>query len=113
MRPWNLLLSFKGHINRVQYLIGMLILLGITILFALGKGYVTTASPDIIKLIAVIVTIFFIMIFITGYLALNIKRLRDIGWNQWLILLFFIPLIMQIMQILCLVIPGKEKGSLV
>lgn len=113
MHPWNLLLSFKGRVNRTQYLIGMLILVVIAFLFSFSQGYVTIASHDAIKLLAVIVVIFFIGIFITGYLALNIKRLRDIGWNQWLILLFFIPIVMQIMQVLCLVIPGKEKGHLV
>lgn len=111
MRPFNLLFSFQGKIDRTQYIIGNLILIGLILLYFLSVGWVTPTTPDILKLLSVAVVIGFLVVFITGYLALNIKRLRDIDWNVWLILLFFIPLIMNVMQILCLVVPGKEKIS--
>jgi uncharacterized membrane protein YhaH (DUF805 family) len=41
--------------------------------------------------------------------TLDIPRVRSIGWSPWVLLVFFVPLLNTIMQILLFAVPPKEK----
>jgi uncharacterized membrane protein YhaH (DUF805 family) len=40
---------------------------------------------------------------------LDIPRVRSIGWSPWVLLVFLVPLVNTIMQILLFAVPPKEK----
>jgi hypothetical protein len=40
---------------------------------------------------------------------LDIPRVRSIGWSPWVLLVFLVPLLNTIMQILLFAVPPKEK----
>lgn len=54
------------------------------------------------------------IIFILACIALkvgmlDIRRVRNIGWSPWVLLLFLVPVANAVMQILLFAVPSKEK----
>ncbi len=83
-----LLFSYHNHIDRLTYLkgkIGQLILLILCVIFIFVPNIflISKLASAISYLIGFI---FLVSVIVTG-LALNIKRLRDIGLSTWLIVL--------------------------
>ena len=44
-------------------------------------------------------------------IQISVKRLHDIGWSGWLLLIAFIPVVGNIFQFLLLVLPGSKKSN--
>lgn len=44
-------------------------------------------------------------------IQISVKRLHDIGWSGWLLLIAFIPVVGSIFQFLLLVLPGSKKSN--
>lgn len=78
-------LSFNGRMGRLPYFITKLSLLVIFVLIGIVI-YLNNQSEYLIILVAIFTFVFFTI----GLFAAN-KRLRDINWNQWLLLIWAIP----------------------
>ena len=88
------ILDWKGRLGRLQFL-GVLIVVFIAVTI-LGAVFSATMG----KVIAFL-----------GQLSLipsQIKRLRDIGWTPWLVILSFVPVVGFILALLLLFVPGKK-----
>ena len=80
--------SFKGRLERLNYLY---IKIGLIIIFILGvfiKASGKALNVDFLYHISYIVS----LIFWIGCIFAASKRLRDICWSQWYLLFWFIPL---------------------
>ncbi len=94
-----LLLSFKGTVGRKNYFIlGLLYLIAYGLIVEYGQDYVVGLA-------------FFLYIYIN--LTLTSKRLRHAGYSPWLTLLFYTPVVGQIMYIFLLFKKGKTEHRIV
>ncbi len=109
MDLFNLLFSFKGRINRLEFLLGVIISLSIAMFFVMLPALFDTI--DLANQLIKLLTIFSYVIGIGGYLIINLiigaKRLRDLQWPLWLTPLFIVPTIGIVMQLLGMLVPGK------
>ena len=109
-----ILFSFKGRINRLGYwgysiIPGLILIVGITtiiapIVIAKSQG-LNPSNPSFISSILVIIgaIIAFWMIF-----SLQVKRLHDIGYSGWWLLLTLIPYIGMIISLIIGLYPGNK-----
>lgn len=94
-----LLLSFKGTVGRKNYFVfGLLYLIAYGSIVEYSQNNVITLS-------------FFLYIYLN--LTLTSKRLRDAGYSPWLTLLFYTPVVGQIMYIFLLFKKGKTRHDIV
>ncbi|PTY07070.1 hypothetical protein DB347_09525 [Opitutaceae bacterium EW11] len=99
---------FPKEIRRVQYLVRLLILIvsvGVIAALTVPLLHLSDEPSPLLYLLPVIV---FLVVVPIRLAALDIPRIRSIGWSPWLLLLFLIPGINAIMQILLLVMPPKS-----
>lgn len=113
MNIFKLLFSFKGTISRLKYVLGAVIasVVGI-IVFALiyiliGDHHLS----DSMKVTKAALYLSCLIFMIITHFALSSKRLRDLQWGQWLLLLTVIPIVSSIMLILFICIPGKTGNT--
>ena len=106
MRGPSLLWSFNGRINRARFWLGILLtslipLLAIATLVALetgSKGLGRAAENPVILLACVVWAI--------AFLAIHVKRLRDLDKSGWWVLLLFVPAVNLGLFIVCACIAG-------
>jgi uncharacterized membrane protein YhaH (DUF805 family) len=104
-----LLWSFKGKINRLEYVWAIilaypLLLLGVFFdkIFYLEPNNLTSQSVIALVFIVTIINFFYIKI------AITCKRLSDIGWPLILTPLFLIPVVA-----LCMIfVPGRTNNNI-
>lgn len=97
-----------GRIGRMRYLAWsmVLVLCCIPVLFV---GAVITSISD---------TLGSILLFAAGaammaaMVMIAAKRLHDLGWSAWLVLLSLVPLVNTIFSILLMVMPGNSEANL-
>ncbi len=100
---------FPATLARTPYFVRWLcfvVVVGIiaALLFLICRHGALLAVPIITLLICVVIKV--------G--MLDIPRVRSIGWSPWVLLVFLVPLLNTIMQILLFAVPPKEKrGSLI
>lgn len=91
-----LLFSFKGKIGRLKFL-------GFGVLYAFLYLFILGSTSDLVGGLA---TVAYLYISTT----LSVKRLRDIGYSPWLILLYIVPIAGIVLYFMLLFIRG-EKGT--
>ena len=119
MKTTEVLFSFNGRITRRQYWMqGMLPMLTAGALFLLYFLAFLILSP-VIEPIAPVPAILFFVMFIglailntVAGLAINTKRLHDLGRSGWWNLLLFIPLLGYITSLAFIIILGGKQGQL-
>lgn len=89
-----LLFSFKGHVGRGKFI-------GLTILYMLIYILVIAFTSEF-----VVGLMFFVYMYVN--LTLSVKRLRDMKFSPWLILLYLVPAVNLILFLLMLFIKGKN-----
>lgn len=109
MNIFKILFSFKGTISRLEYVLGFIIgsflgCLGITLTYLLIGDHNLSDGMKITEA-ALCLSCFIFMIVV--HFALSAKRLRDLQWSQWLLVLTAIPVVSLYMLIIFLFIPGK------
>lgn len=88
-----LLFSFKGHVGRGKFI-------GLTFLYMLIYLLIIAFTSEL-----VIGLMFFVYMYVN--LTLSVKRLRDMQFSPWLILLYLVPVVNFILILLMLFIKGK------
>ncbi len=98
--------SYKGRIERNDFAKYVLMTMLISVILACADGL--GFKPPAFLYLIFLTPIILITMFATS------KRLRDIGWSQWLLLLFFLgaPVLLLIFQALLLAVPGKYNDSI-
>lgn len=97
-------LSFQGKIGRLPYFITKFSLLIIFVL--IGIVVALCNQPEYLVVLGAIFTFVF---FTIGLFAAN-KRLRDINWDQWLLLVWAIPCLGLFIGIPLLFIKSRRMG---
>ena len=95
---------FPQTLNRLAYFVRLLIFLGAIYGIAYGLGLfvrVPRTTPIWIPFLI------FGALFILRFVCLDIPRLRSMQWSPRLVLLFLVPVVNVIMQLLLLIIPPK------
>lgn len=90
----SLLFSFKGQVGRGKFI-------GLTLLYMLIYLLIIVFTPAL-----VVGLMFFVYVYVN--ITLSVKRLRDMQFSPWLILLFLIPAVNLILFLLMLFIKGKN-----
>jgi len=109
MNPLQLFFSFKGSISRFEYLAGIAISIVITAMLIsipsqmIGEHDLTSGM----KLLKAFIYLSILLLYLIIYLALHAKRLRSLQWSQWLLFLFFIPIINLVLMTALIFVPGK------
>ena len=109
-----LLFSFQGRIRRSHWWVTRLAVTAIALLLLFGWSAVQGAlragnDPINLLLVALAALIVFGLIMWVD-LALNVKRLHDLGWTGWLVLVSFVPLVGGLFSLICLGIVDGESG---
>jgi uncharacterized membrane protein YhaH (DUF805 family) len=112
MNILKLLFSFKGSISRVEYLAGFGIGLLIGAILLLLNSIINTHDDhsnlsNILKLLKAATYLSTMFMIVIAQLALASKRLRNIQWSQWLLLLFPVPFVHLGLLMAFLFVPGK------
>jgi uncharacterized membrane protein YhaH (DUF805 family) len=99
---------FPEKLERLQYFIRLLIyfvltLVSVAFLAPLGNFI---GVPVWLPIIVII------LVFFLRFPCLDIPRFRSIGWSPWLVLLFLVPLVNCIMQLLLLFVPTKQTDPM-
>ena len=102
--PWY---SPAGRLGRARYFLASIGYYFVFILVMLATGMLIGALNLSEQIMPVIMIPAFVVYFIFG-LFLMIKRIHDIGWTAWLLLLLIIPLANLVMALLLLFKPGSE-----
>lgn len=86
------LFSFSGRLGRVAYIVGTLALtvgtaillaVGMVLMIALISGSGSRSSAGATALLSLPLMIVFGLLFVASQLSLQVRRLRDIGWDPW------------------------------
>jgi uncharacterized membrane protein YhaH (DUF805 family) len=99
---------FPEKLERLQYFIRLLIYF-VSVLVAAAFILPLTKFLNIPSFLPLIVIFTIALLRIP---CLDIPRFRSIGWSPWLVLLFFIPFVNFIMQLLLLFVPPKQTDAL-
>jgi uncharacterized membrane protein YhaH (DUF805 family) len=122
MNPLTLLWSFYGHIGRLAYLGGTLLIIALVAVGIFGIGYLIQALGYVIQgqpktltregeLLIVSAIIVGGILITWAKLALAAKRFHDLGNTGWLCLLLFIPLVGLIAFIYLLFVRGNDHDN--
>ena len=86
--------SWQGRLKRWPYFIVLVfVLVAVTVLGAIFGGTAGKASAFLGQLLLI---------------PSQIKRIRDIGWNPWILLLSLVPVLGFVLALLLLFFPGKK-----
>ncbi|MDA8973878.1 DUF805 domain-containing protein, partial [Akkermansiaceae bacterium] len=108
----NLLFSFKGRINRKQFILGYLLkwalVFVVGVLFIIFEMVISNDDFLLFLLLPVIPIIWL-------NLALIIRRLKDTGSSPWILILLLIPwlnlLLGPLIILLCMILPSGKKEA--
>ncbi len=100
--------GIDGRLGRMRYIawsmVFMFAMLPVMLVCALGFKM----SPWLGGLLAIAAAIGAIIVGV----QISVKRLHDLGWSGWLLLITLIPLVGSIFQILIFVMPGSQGSNL-
>ncbi len=102
------LFGIEGRIGRVRYLGWSM---GLTLLALPVLGLVFAGAMMISQVLA-------IALMVIGWIALMVvsvgfgaKRLHDLGWSAWLLLLLLVPIVGSVFPLLMLILPGTPGAN--
>lgn len=109
------LFKFSGRSSRSEYWLGILILyiIGMALEFIYIIACAALAGLEIMTLVIILTVVLVIiaLIFTVVGLALNVRRLHDIGKSGWWQLISCIPLIGSIVLLYYLVQPSQDDNE--
>ncbi|MFF7709882.1 DUF805 domain-containing protein [Pseudomonas sp. NPDC007930] len=94
--------THKGRLGRVRYLAWSLVLMAAMVPAILVLVSVAGAAPMIAAILAALLAIFAIIIGLRFY----VRRIHDIGWSAWWLLLLIVPLVGYIFPFVLMLMPG-------
>lgn len=98
----------EGRIGRVRYL-GWSMALSLMAIPVLGLIFVgAMAVSQVVAMLLMVVAFIGLMVVSVGFGA---KRLHDLGWSAWLLLLNFVPIVGSVFALLMLVLPGTAGAN--
>lgn len=100
---------FPYSLNRIQYLVRLLLLIvgiGLVGAFTIPAFSHSRGELGILGLLPFLALLLIIPFRIA---ALDVPRIRSIGWNPWLLLLLLVPGVNGIFQILLFVMPPRDE----
>lgn len=101
------LLGVDGRIGRLRYLAWTLVLTLVCMpLLGIAMGGFAIANAIGVLLVAAVTIGLGVVSVMFG-----VKRLHDIGWSGWLLLLSFVPLVGSVFALLMLVLPGTPGAN--
>lgn len=102
------LYGVDGRIGRMRYLAWSMVLMFVCLPVFLVCTLITSVSETLgsILLFTAGVAVMAAMVMICA------KRLHDLGWSAWLVLLTLVPLVNTIFSILLMVMPGSPESNL-
>lgn len=98
--------GIEGRIGRMRYVAWSMVFMFAMLPAVLVCALAFKVSPWLGGLLGIVAAIGAMVV----GLQISIKRLHDIGWSGWLLLIGLIPLVGSIFQLLTFVMPGS-KGS--
>jgi uncharacterized membrane protein YhaH (DUF805 family) len=108
------LFGVDGRIGRLRYLawslamtVAAMLIAGIGMLVAYGLSGMTSLLAIAGGLVAVVA---FIAMAVIG-IQIGVKRLHDIGWSGWLLLVNLVPVVGSVFAIIMLVVPGSAGAN--
>jgi uncharacterized membrane protein YhaH (DUF805 family) len=105
------LFGVEGRIGRLRYLAWSLAMTFFVMIFAGIGGLAAYGLGSDSSLLAIagglVATVVFIAMIVVG-IQIGVKRLHDIGWSGWLLLVNIIPVVGSIFSIIMLVAPGSS-----
>jgi uncharacterized membrane protein YhaH (DUF805 family) len=104
------LFGVEGRIGRLRYLAWSLAMTFVAMLFAGIGGLAAYALGSDSSLLAIVgglvAAVAFIAMIVVG-IQIGVKRLHDIGWSGWLLLVNLVPVVGSVFSIIMLVVPGS------
>jgi uncharacterized membrane protein YhaH (DUF805 family) len=102
MMPWQKFAKFDGRACRAEYWTFTLINIVIAMVISFVEGMV--GSPGILGIL-------FTIAIVVPSIAVGVRRLHDIGFSGWLILIGLVPLLGGLALLVMFVLPGKPAGD--
>lgn len=97
--------SPSGRLGRARYFLRSIgYYFAFLLLSGLLTGLASIASPTLAPLLSVPLVIVYVII----ALSQSVKRLHDLNWSGWWLLLFIIPVVNLVMGLVLLFKPGSE-----
>lgn len=104
------LFGVEGRIGRLRYLAWSLAMTFVAMIFAGIGGLAAYALGSDSSLLAIVgglvAAVAFIAMIVVG-IQIGVKRLHDIGWSGWLLLVNLVPVLGSVFSIIMLVVPGS------
>ena len=119
-RPWRHYVDFAGRSRRLEYLLFWVTFYGVFLgIFMVGDivgpliGVVSNrASGSAAMSVSIVLALLFMLSAILPAIALSVRRLHDLGLSGWWMLLWFVPILGQILgwllSLLIIFIPGPR-----
>jgi hypothetical protein len=96
---------FPLTLNRLEYLVRLLIFTGIVLFLSfLAKHF----GPPIPLWLGIIIIC---ILFVIRFECLDIPRCRSMQWPLWFVLLLIIPMVDIVIQILMIILPAKKANA--
>lgn len=110
----NLLFSFQGRIRRSHWWATRVAVSVIMLLLLFGwfavQGALSARHDPLNLLLAGLAALIAFSLVLWVDLAVNVKRLHDLGWSGWLTLVSFVPLVGGLFNLICLGIVDGKSG---
>ena len=106
--------GIEGRIGRLRYLAWSLVMMaaalvilgiGASVIFALGS------DTSLLTIIGGLLGTLAVIAMAVVSIQIGVKRLHDIGWSGWLLLVSLIPAVGSVFSIIMLVVPGSTGAN--
>lgn len=113
--------NYKGRFSRSEFAIIYFGMIGIMIVFwciffvlfaVISTILHLEPSPNLLTFLIWAPLILYLIFHVYIVIGAGVRRLNDMGWSGWLIILAFLPCTNIIMLILLLATPGKQFNSI-
>ena len=106
--------GIEGRIGRLRYLAWSLVMMAVALVI-LGIGasviFILGSSTSLLSVVATIVGLLAVIAMVVVSIQIGVKRLHDIGWSGWLLLVSLVPLVGSVFSIIMLVVPGSTGAN--
>jgi uncharacterized membrane protein YhaH (DUF805 family) len=105
------LFGIQGRLGRLRYLAWSLVMLT-AVFLAAGIGmlaaYTLGNNSSLLSIVGGIIAVVAFIALMVLSIQLGVRRLHDIGWSGWLLLISMIPAVGSIFSIILLLVPGSK-----
>ncbi|MDP3845831.1 MAG: DUF805 domain-containing protein [Pseudomonas sp.] len=106
--------GIEGRIGRLRYLAWSLVMMAVAlVLLGIGASviFILDSSTSLLSVAATIVGLLAVVAMVVVSIQIGVKRLHDIGWSGWLLLVSLIPAVGSVFSIIMLVVPGSTGAN--